>query len=123
MGFLKKLFNLEDIEVSGQLQVGSFKQRFEESFGTQVKVYKPKADGTLNTGKGARPADAKSTLASNCAAGMKVQSLTIKKTKTVGEIETEFAEKMGIGIQIMLPDGSGFAPNEMKLTEIAKLAS
>ena len=122
MGFLNKLLGMEDIDVNGNLQVGTFKKRFKEAFGTEIKVYKAKADGTLNTGKGAKSAPSKSTMASICAEGQKVQDLTIKKNKSVGDIEQEFASKMGIGIQILLPDGSGFAPNEMRLKDVAKMA-
>ena len=114
---------MEDIDVNGNLQVGTFKKRFKEAFGTEIKVYKSKSDGSINTGQGAKSATAKSTMASICAKGKKVQDLTIKKNKTVAEIEEEFASKMGIGIQILLPDGSGFAPNEMRLKDVAKMAS
>ncbi len=123
MGLLNKLLGMEDIDVNGNLQVGTFKKRFKEAFGTEIKVYKSKSDGSINTGQGAKSATAKSTMASICAKGKKVQDLTIKKNKTVAEIEEEFASKMGIGIQILLPDGSGFAPNEMRLKDVAKMAS
>ena len=123
MGVLNKLLGMEDIDVNGNLQVGTFKKRFKEAFGTEIKVYKSKSDGSINTGQGAKSATAKSTMASICAKGKKVQDLTIKKNKTVAEIEEEFASKMGIGIQILLPDGSGFAPNEMRLKDVAKMAS
>ena len=120
MSFLNKLFGMEDIEVTGNLQVESFQNRFREAFGTEIHVYTLKSDGTINTGKGARHAPPKSTLASICAAGTKVHGLTIMKSKTVGEIEQEFAVKMGIGIQILLPDGSGFAPNDTRLRDLVK---
>ena len=123
MGLLNKLLGMEDIDVNGNLQVGTFKKRFKEAFGTEIKVYKSKSDGSINTGQGAKSATSKSTMASICAKGKKVQDLTIKKNKTVAEIEEEFASKMGIGIQILLPDGSGFAPNEMRLKDVAKMAS
>ena len=48
------------------------------------------------------------------------EDMTIKKSKTVGDIEKEFAKIMGIGIQIMLPDGSGFANNSVRLKDVAK---
>ena len=123
MGVLNKLRGMQDIDVNGNLQVGSFRKRFKEAFGTEIRVYKAKSDGSLNTGKGAKSAPAKSTMANICAKGQKVQDLTIKKNKSVGEIEKEFASNMGIGIQIMLPDGSGFAPDNMRLKDVAKLAS
>ena len=123
MGFFDKLLGMQDIDVNGNLQVGSFTKRFKEAFGTEIRVYNAKSDGSLNTGKGAKSAPAKSTMANICAKGQKVQDITIKKNKSVGEIEEEFASKMGIGIQIMLPDGSGLAPNDMRLKDVAKLAS
>ena len=120
MGFLKMLLGMEDIEVNGKMHVGTFQNKFKKAFGTEIRVYKAKADGTLNSGKGAKSAPITSTLASICAKGQKVGDLTIKKSKTVGDIETEFAKKMGIGIQIMLPDGSGFANNSVRLKDVAK---
>ena len=120
MGLLDMFLGLEDIEVNGKMHVGTFQNKFKKAFGTEIRVYKAKADGTLNSGKGAKSAPTKSTLASICAEGQKVVDLTIKKSKTVGDIETEFANKMGIGIQIMLPDGSGFANNSVRLKDVAK---
>lgn len=119
MGLFKKLLGLQDIEVSGNLQVGTFRKRFQQSFGTEIRVYRPKSDGTINTGAGSRSADEKATLASIAANGVKVAEITVKKSKTVGEIECEFAKKMGIGIQIMTVDGKDFAPNEMRLRDVA----
>jgi len=120
MGLLNMFLGLEDIEVSGKMHVGTFQKQFKKAFGTEIRVYKAKADGTLNSGTGAKPAPTKSTLASICAKGQKVGDLTIKKSKTVGDIEKEFAKIMGIGIQIMLPDGSGFANNSVRLKDVAK---
>ena len=120
MGFLKMLLGMEDIEVDGKMHVGTFQKKFKKAFGTEIRVYKAKADGTLNSGKGAKSAPTKSTLASICAKGQKVGDMTIKKSKTVGDIEKEFAKIMGIGIQIMLPDGSGFANNSVRLKDVAK---
>ena len=120
MGLLNMFLGLEDIEVSGKMHVGTFQKQFKKAFGTEIRVYKAKADGTLNSGKGAKSAPTKSTLASICAKGQKVGDLTIKKSKTVGDIEKEFAKIMGIGIQIMLPDGSGFANNSVRLKDVAK---
>lgn len=123
MGLINRLLGMKDIEVDGKLHVGTFQKRFKEAFGTEIRVYKAKSDGTINTGKGARVAPAKATLASICAEGKKVKDLTIKKNKKVGDIEKEFAEIMGIGVQIMLPFGSDFAPDDMRLKDVAKLAS
>jgi hypothetical protein len=120
MGLLNMFLGLEDIEVSGKMHVGTFQKQFKKAFGTEIRVYKAKADGTLNSGKGAKSAPTKSTLASICAKGQKVGDMTIKKSKTVGDIEKEFAKIMGIGIQIMLPDGSGFANNSVRLKDVAK---
>lgn len=116
---MKKLLNavlgLKDVEVSGNMHVGTLQKNFKESFGTEVRVYKG-----LNTGKGARKADAKATLASICGEGMKVKDIVIKKSHTVGDIEEQFKQQMGIGIQIMMPDGKAFAPNDMKLKDVSK---
>ncbi len=121
MSIFKKLLGLQDLEVTGNLQVGMFQKRFFESFGTEIRVYKPKSDGTINTGAGSRSPDEKSTMASIAAKGFKVQDLTVKKSNTVGQVEKEFAQKMGIGIQIMTRDGKKFAPNDARLKDVAAL--
>jgi hypothetical protein len=116
MGFLKNMvLGLKDLEVAGNMHVGTFQKKFKEAFGTEIRVYKG-----LNTGKGARKADTNATLASICAKGMKVQDIVIKKSHSVGEIEDQFKVQMGVGIQVMFPDGQQFAPNDMKLKDVAK---
>tara|TARA_B110000503_G_C7129735_1_gene406323 strand:- start:1575 stop:1937 length:363 start_codon:yes stop_codon:yes gene_type:complete len=112
----KLVLGMKDIEVSGNMNVGTLQKKFKEAFGTEIRVYK-----TLNTGKGSSLADSKNTLASIGNPDIKVSDISIKKSKTVGVIEDEFKEKMGIGIQIMTPDGKKFASNDMKLQDVAKL--
>ena len=51
----------------------------------------------------------------------KVDGFTIKKSHTVGDIEQQFKSKMGIGIQVMQPNGEDFAPNNMRLKDVAKM--
>jgi len=117
MGLLNRILGLKDIAVSGKMHVNTLQKSFKESFGTEIRIYKG-----LNTGKGSRKADGKATLASICAEGMKVQDIVIKKSNSVGQIEQQLKEQMGIGVQIMLPDGKKFAPNEMKLKDVANQA-
>jgi hypothetical protein len=114
--FREKFLGLKDVEVKGNVKVDTFKKRFAEAFGTEIRIYK-----TLTTGKGAKPADEKATLASICAKDKKVEDITIKKDKTVKEIEEQFKNEMGIGIQIMAPDGKTFADNDMKLKDVHKM--
>ena len=109
---------MEDINVTGNMHVSSLQGQFKKSFGTELRIYK-----TLNTGRGARPAEGNSTLASIAAEGKKVENLTIKKGDSVDKIEDQFKNTLGIGIQVMLPDGKTFAPNDMKLKDVAKETS
>jgi hypothetical protein len=113
MGLFDIIRGLKDIDVTGKMHVGTLRSQFKESFGTELRVYK-----STNTGKGSRPAPIKSTLASICE--KKLKPITIKKNHTVGDIEQQFKDQMGIGIQIMLPDGEKFAPNNMKLKDVGK---
>jgi hypothetical protein len=112
---LNAVLGLKDVEVSGNMHVGTFQKKFKESFGTEIRLYKG-----LNTGKGCRRADEKATMSSICGEGIKVQNIVIKKSHSVGDIELQFKTQMGIGVQIMLPDGKTFAPNDMKLKDVAK---
>ena len=111
MGLFDKILGLKDVEVTGNMHVGTLRSQFKESFGTELRVYK-----STNTGKGSRPAGDKSTLSSICE--KKLKPITIKKNHRIGDIEQQFKDQMGIGIQIMLPDGKKFAPNEIKLKDL-----
>jgi len=117
----KGILGFQDIEVTGNMHVETLQKCFIESFNTQIRVYGLTKDGKINTGKGSRLADPKSTLASNSPPSMKVKSITIRKSHTVGEIEKVFAEEMGLGIQIMSPNGEIFAPNDMRLKDVHTL--
>ena len=113
MGLFNLVLGLKDVEVHGKLHVGKLRSNFKDSFGTELRVYK-----STNTGKGSRRAPENVTLASICE--KKVDSVTIKKSHTCGDIEKQFKNEMGIGIQIMSPDGKEFAPNKIKLKDVAK---
>lgn len=118
MGFFKKLLGFHDIEVSPKMTVEELQSQFEEQFGTKIRVYKPTAKGTINTGKGSRLASAEEKLSAVSLSGKSISSITIQKNKTVDAIEKEFADKMGVGVQIMTPDGKTFAPNNMILSKV-----
>ena len=118
MGILNMVLGLKDVQVDGKQHVATLQKNFKESFGTEIRVYKPTSDGRINTGKGAKPAGKKDTLAK--VSIQKVESVTIKKSHTVGDIEDQFENKMGIGIQIEQPDGS-LAPDNMRLKDVAKM--
>ncbi|HCP00708.1 MAG: hypothetical protein CL573_04605 [Alphaproteobacteria bacterium] len=115
MGLLNKVLGKKDVVVNGKQHVSTFTESFKESFGTEIRVYK-----SLNTGRGSKRADPKQTLASICE--RKVEGIVIKKSHTVGQIEETFKNKMGIGIQIMLPDGKEFAPNGMRLKDVSNVS-
>ena len=118
MGILGKVLGLKDVHVDGKQHVATLLKNFKESFGTEIRVYKPTKDGRINTGKGARPAGKKDTLAT--VSIEKVEDITIKKSHKVGDIEDQFKNKLGIGIQIEQPDGS-LAPDDMRLKDVAKM--
>ncbi len=114
MGILNLVLGLKDVKADGKQHVGTLCKEFKESFGTELRLYK-----SLTTGRGAKRASSKQTLASIC--DKKVEGFTIKKSHTVGDIEQQFKSKMGIGIQVMQPNGEDFAPNNMKLKDVAKM--
>ena len=114
MSIFNMVLGLKDVKVDGKQHVGTLCKNFKESFGTELRIYK-----NLNTGRGAKRAGLKQTLASIC--DKKIEGLTIKKSHSVGEIEDQFKDKMGIGIQIMQPNGEDFAPNAMRLKDVAKM--
>jgi hypothetical protein len=116
---LKKLFGYHDIKITGNMHTETLLSSFEKEFGTKIRVYKPTKDGAINTGKGSKHAPSDVTLASISILGSKLQDITISKNKTVGQIEEDFEAKLGIGIQVMSPDGKSFAPNNLKLKDVS----
>jgi hypothetical protein len=116
---LKRLFGYHDIKITGNMHTKKLLFSFEEEFGTKIRIYKPTKDGRINTGKGSKLAPDDVTLASISILKTKLEDITISKNKTVDEIEDEFKTKLGIGIQIMSPDGNSFAPNNLKLKDVA----
>ena len=110
------MLGLKDVHVDGKQHVATLQKNFKESFGTEIRVYKPTKDGRINIGKGARPAGKKDTLAK--VSIEKVEDITIKKSHKIGDIEDQFKNKLVIGIQIEQPDGS-LAPGDMRLTDVA----
>jgi|TARA_B100000315_G_C14591795_1_gene596276 hypothetical protein len=120
MGLFKFLLGLKDVEVTGNMHVGTLQERFAENFGTQLRIYTKTKNGTINTGKGAKPAKSNSTLASNSLEGVKIKSMIIKKSHSVGQIEDQFSKFIGVGVQIASPDGKKLAPNDIKLKDVAK---
>ena len=120
MGLFKFLLGLKDVEVKGNMHVSTLQERFAENFGTQLRVYAKTKDGTINTGKGAKPAKSNSTLASNSLESVKIKPMVIKKSHSVGQIEDQFAKSVGVGVQIASPDGKKLAPNDTKLKDVAK---
>jgi len=115
LSMLRKLvFNLEDIKISGSMHVKTLQEQFKSSFGTEIRVYK-----SLNTGRGSKRAEPKATLASLSDRKI-INEMEIRKNNSVGEVEQQFKDELGIGIQIMMPDGKTFADNAMKLKDVGK---
>lgn len=109
----KAIFKLEDIPIKPDISVGELKEAFFGTFGTHIKVYK-----SLNTGRGAQVAPDGTVLNDLKGENKTFKEIFIKKTNTVGAIEDQFKDELGIGIQIMLTNGVDFAPNETVITEV-----
>jgi hypothetical protein len=114
----KAIFKLEDISVSQDMSVGELKEAFFGTFGTHIKIYK-----SLNTGRGAKVAADETVLNELKSETKTFKKLFIKKKSTVGEIENQFKNELGIGIQIMLTNGVNFAPNESIITEVKDIGA
>ena len=118
MSFKQKILGYHDIIVSPKMTVSSLQSQFEEKLGTKIRVYKLTVKGQVYTGRGSRPAAPEEELESVCVNGAMIPSITVQQSSTVESIEKQFADAMGVGIQIMTPDGNGFAPNNMKLSYV-----
>ena len=114
----KAIFQLEDISISKNMSVVEFKNSFFDTFGTHIRVYQ-----SLNTGKGSQIATDEMVLNDLKGENKTFKEIFIKKTHTVGEIEDQFKEQVGIGIQVMLTNGVEFAPNEAVITDVKEITA
>lgn len=95
------------------MTVIELKDSFFDSFGVPIRIYK-----TLNTSRGSKLADDDTKLIDLAASKNNFGDLFIKRDNTVGQIEDQFKDKLGIGIQIMLLNGVEFAPNDSIITQV-----
>ena len=100
----------KELKVSGRMKVGTLKKNFKKAFGVEIRVYKS------SSAKG-RFADDDATLSSIRGEGAKGGDISIHGAKLVKNIEKDFKDKMGIGIQIEDKDG-GLADDNLSLSKI-----
>jgi hypothetical protein len=97
---------MAEINVSGNMKVGTLRKQFKEAFGSTLRVY-----------FGNNFADDNATLASiRKDAAKKSGELVIKGQMQVGNFETRFEDSFGIKVQVATPDNSALAPNSLTLT-------
>ncbi|MCQ2198722.1 MAG: hypothetical protein MJZ19_11210 [Paludibacteraceae bacterium] len=111
---------MAELAINGRLSVKGLKAKFKEAFGLTLRVYQPKADGTINTGRGAvQVKDESVTLAS--LAGQKcTDELKAAGNTKVGNFEDKFEQLFHIGVQVANADDSALANNDDTLAAAAK---
>jgi hypothetical protein len=115
---IKKMFGYFELKIDDKTTVGDFKTKFEKAFSTKVRLYNLTKDGKINSGKGSSVADGH-TLLKNISAGNKASgTITVNGDLIVSAVEKMMAEQFGIGIQILTPDGSTFAPNSLAVKAV-----
>jgi len=97
---------MAEINVTGNMKVGTLRKQFKEAFGSTLRVY-----------YGNNFAEDSATLASiRKDAGKKAGELVIKGQMQVGNFETKFEENFGIKVQVATPDNSTLSANSMTLS-------
>lgn len=117
MGIFKRLLGYKDIVVSADMPVGDLREKFKEQFGIGIRVYKLNAAGEIFTGRGAKKAPDDATLSS--VSKGHPGSVTLKKSMTVNQVESAFAETMGVGVQVEDIEG-GLAANTSRIGDLAQ---
>ena len=97
------------MRLTPEMSVVTLKERFKEAFGFEIRVYT-----TIHT---KRLADDAVPLSSLRDVKGSLGALSIELSATVSQIEKLF-EGLGIGIQVIKSDGSGLAPNDVKLSDV-----
>ncbi len=118
MNIRKRILGFHEIEVSPKMTASELQSQFENKFGTKIRVYKLTVKGQVYTGRGSRPAAPEDNLENICTNCTNIPDIIVQQSSIVEYVEKKFADEMGIGIQIMAPDGNTFAPNNMKLSYI-----
>jgi hypothetical protein len=103
---------MAEINITGNMKVGTLRKQFMEAFGATLRVYK---------GQGNQFADDTSTLASiRQQTDKKAGELAIKGNMLVGNFETKFETIFGIKVQVASPDNSVLSANTLTLTAAGK---
>lgn len=104
---------MAELKINGRTTVRKLKAEFKKAFGSSLRVY-------MSVSYKGRMADDAATLASIRAEGAKGGELSVKGNKTVGRFEDEFAENLGIGVQVANADDTKLADNAKTLCAAAK---
>ena len=106
----KKLIGTISFNLTRRMLVRTLKNKFKETIGVNIRIYT-----TINT---KRYADDNTPLSILRDIKSSLGKISIDTSKTVGEIEKQFKEEMGIGIQIMSDNGNTFANDNITLDDI-----
>ena len=119
-GLKKMLFGSLEMEVSGDTLVSEFENEFLRVFAVPVRVYNLSKERKIQSGAGGRRAskDALIKEVSTKIAAGKSRKISIKDTEKVGDVEKKIETTLGIGVQIICPNGKWFADNTKTLKEI-----
>ncbi len=106
---------MASFSVDGRMTVKTLKEKFHETFGVSLRVYKGN-----NAGTGARFADDDArlgTVADERESLAGEGDLEITNTMTVDEFEKAFQEKYDIAVQVANADNTKLLKNDLKLVE------
>ena len=102
------------MKVSPTTKVSTFKQRFREEFGVDIKCHKGNSKGHI--------ADDDAKLFEICTKQEHERDfkLDLHGNQKVGTAEEDIAESLGFRVQLLAPDGSN-ASNSMTLSDLRKM--
>ena len=101
---------MKTLTIDGRLKVKTLKDNFKEAFGGTLRVY-----------NGNKKADDDATLASIRTNDTASGEVECTENMTVGEFETELAEKFGIKVQVASPDDWVLALDEYTLSTVCDI--
>ena len=98
------------LEIKPETLVSELVDLVQQQLNINIRVYR----STSARGKLANAQDSLEIVAAD-----DVRTVYVDPLKKVGEIEKQFAEQLGLGIQVMNPDEEGFADDDVTLNELA----
>ena len=112
---LKSLLGLHDVFAGPDTTVGVLRSRVAKSYGVRLRVFQGQHVGIADR----VAADSERLGALGDPRAPSFRGISLQHGATVRAVERAFLEKLGLGVQVVMPDGETFADDSWTLSQVA----